>query len=110
MSRFNKTRANSMVTILGIYLTLRGRINFLQMQPYGLYQQSTYRNNFIQEFGCETFKRIKIEENISLGPLLVFDPSPISKSGKHTYGRGKFFSGCAQRPERRLNTDKLATV
>jgi len=99
-----------MIHILGLYLTIKGRINFLQMERYGLYRESTYRNNFAKEFDFETFNRINIEDNTSLERLLVFDPSYISKSGKYTYGTGKFYSGCAQRPEWGLEIGELAIV
>jgi hypothetical protein len=64
-----------MIHILGLYLTIKGRINFLQMEHYGLYQESTYRNNFAKEFAFEAFNRIHIEQNTFLERLLVFAPS-----------------------------------
>lgn len=110
MSGLNKSRTKFMIHILSLYLTIKGRINFLQMARYGLYQESTYRNNFEKEFDFETFNRINIEQNTSLEPLLVFDPSYISKSGKYSYGIGKFYSGCAQRVEWGLEIGELAIV
>jgi hypothetical protein len=69
------------------------------MELYGLYRESTYSNNFEKEFDFETFNRINIEANTLSEPIVVFDPSYISKSEKHTYGVNKFYSGCSQRPE-----------
>jgi len=39
--------------------------------------------------------------------LLVFDPSFISKSGKHTYGLARYRNGKAQRAEKGLE-DRLS--
>jgi hypothetical protein len=42
--------------------------------------------------------------------ILVFDPSFISKAGKHTYGVGYFWSGCAQSMKRGLEIAGIAVV
>jgi hypothetical protein len=110
MHGLNKCRINFMLHMLSLYLTVKGRINFLQMQRYGTYREATYRNNFKKEFDFETFNRINIEQHSSPERVVVFDPSYISKSGKHTYGVGKFYSGCAQRPEWGLEIGELAIV
>jgi hypothetical protein len=99
-----------MVHVLGLYLSIKGRINFLQMERYGTYRESSYRNNFEKDFDFETFNKINIEQNTCLERILVFDPSYISKSGKHTYGAGRFWSGCAQRVEWGLEIGELAIV
>lgn len=110
MQGLNKCRKDFLMHILGLYLTIKGRINFLQMERYGIYRESTYRNHFENGFDFETFNRILIEENTSSERIIVFDPSYISKSGKHTYGVSKFWSGCAQRPEWGLEIGELAIV
>lgn len=90
MKGLDKYRRDFIRHTIGLYLTIKGRINFLQMERYGIYRESTYRNNFENEFDFETFNRINIEANTLSARIVVFDPSYISKSGKHTYGVNKF--------------------
>jgi hypothetical protein len=42
--------------------------------------------------------------------VLIFDPSHISKSGKHTPGVGKFWSGCAQAMKHGLELSGIAVA
>lgn len=110
MSGLNKSRNKFMVHVLGLYLSIKGRINFLQMARYGTYRESSYRNNFAKDFDFEAFNKVNIEQHTSLERIVVFDPSYISKSGKHTYGTGKFWSGCAQKVSWGLEIGELAIV
>jgi hypothetical protein len=80
------------------------------MEGYGTYSESTYRNNFEKEFDFETFNRINIEQHSSPERVVVFDPSYISKSGKHTFGTGKYWSGCLQKAKWGLEIGELAIV
>ena len=88
--------------ILILVLSIRGKINFLQLERYGLFSDRTYRNNFTATFDWLEFNRLFTEQHCSDECILAFDPSFINKSGKCTPGRGYFYSGCASRYERGL--------
>lgn len=77
-------------------MQIKGRINFTQMGRYGKYNEATYRTNFSHSFDFQGFNRELILSNGSGHYVVAFDPSHIKKSGKHTFGRGKFWSGCDQ--------------
>jgi len=91
----SKPRQKFMIFIFVLYLSLRGRYTFLGMQRYGEYCEKTLRLQFEKSF--DFFKlNIKIcEAHASKDCVIVFDPSFIPKSGKHTANKGKFYSGTA---------------
>lgn len=81
-----------------MFVLLPWKVNFSQMEIYGIYNEKTYRQNFSKHFEW-------IDFNIELGKHLfggsgrkaiAIDPSYISKSRRHTQGIGRFWSGCAQ--------------
>jgi hypothetical protein len=90
----NKSRKKFIENIMISFLSIKGRINFLQLERFGKYSESTYRNEFEEKFNFFEFNKslaIKSLSNIIIG----FDPSYISKSGKKTYGLGNYSSGVA---------------
>ncbi|HNW97740.1 MAG TPA: hypothetical protein PKK00_04925 [Bacteroidales bacterium] len=84
MSGINKSRQRFMITILMLYLGLRGRYNFQNMSRYGEYSEQTYRNQFDKPFDFMEFNSVLIKGNCSGHLLNAFDPSYIPKSGKET--------------------------
>ena len=46
MSEIGKVQSKFMVHIVGLYLSLRGRYNFLNMGRYGRYSEQSYRLKF----------------------------------------------------------------
>jgi len=53
-----------------------------------------FRINFENKFNFQDFNFTMIKERVS-ECVVAFDPSYIRKSGKHTYGLGRHWSGCA---------------
>lgn len=78
-----------------IFLSLRGRYNFLNMSRYGDKAESTYRTRFKKEHNIEEFNLELIKTCLSKEVFWAFDPSYLSKSGKESHGVGKFWSGCS---------------
>lgn len=68
----------------------------------------SYRLNFDKGFNFKDFNKILIELYASSERIICFDASFISKSGKHTYGLGHFWSGCAQSVKKGLEIGSLA--
>lgn len=80
-----------------LFLTIHGRINFLQLERYGKSCERRYRDLFAKEFDFLAFN-IDLAQTYGSGNFAVaLDPSYIPKSGKATPGVGYFWSGCAGR-------------
>jgi len=95
ISEMSKPRRKFMVFIFVLYLSLRGRYTFLGMQRYGKYCEKTLRLQFEKSFDFFKFNIKICQSQASTDCVIVFDPSFIPKSGKHTANKGKFYSGTA---------------
>jgi len=89
----NKARKHFIFTVLLQILSIKGKINFLQLARYSSVCEQTFRINFEKEFDFLRFNKLLSEEIISKDCIIAFDPCYIPKSGKETYGRGRFWSG-----------------
>jgi hypothetical protein len=67
-------------------MSIRGRINFMQMSRYGTYSMTSYRNNFDKTFDFGKFNSEPIKMQGTGHHVIIFDPSHIRKSGKSTFG------------------------
>lgn len=102
MSGIGKVQTKFLQHILILILCIRGRINFLQLERYGHMSERSYRLNFTKSFDWLSFNKNFVSNECSDELIIGFDPSFISKSGKHTPGVGYFYSGCDSRYERGL--------
>jgi len=89
-----KARKDFIVSVLWHFLSIKGRINFMQLERYSPYCEQTHRIHFEQEFDFLSFNKNLTERIVSKDCIVALDPCYIPKSGKQTYGRGKFWSGC----------------
>ena len=102
MPEIDKERKDFITHVLTLYLTLRCRMNFLNMERFGGLPEHTYRFGFKKDFDFLKFCELLIMEtcgknveDISEKEMIaVFDPSFVSKSGKETPGTGKYWCGC----------------
>ncbi len=94
-NRLNKPRKDFIVSVLWHILSIKGRINFLQLGRFSLLCEQTYRNQFEKEFDFLSFNKQLINQTISSECAIALDPSYIPKAGKATYGRGRYWSGVA---------------
>jgi Transposase DDE domain len=95
MSELNKWQRDFFLHHVVLFLSLRGRYTYLNFGRYGQKNEATYRHHHAMGFDFRTFNRHLIEEHASPRRVIAFDPSYVSKSGKHTPGVGYFWSGCA---------------
>jgi Transposase DDE domain len=95
MSDLNKRRRDFLVHLVGLYLSMRCRKNFLMLERHGQYSEQTYRQHFSRQHDFKAFNSELIREYCGNELVWVFDPSYISKSGRKTPGVGYFWSGCA---------------
>lgn len=93
-----------------LFLSIKGRINFYQLERYGQFTEQRYRQQFEKPFD---FMKMNKELAFSYGSgqfAIAFDPSFISKSGKLTPGLGRYWSGCAQASKWGLEISGIAAV
>lgn len=84
------------IHIVILFLSLRGKYNFLNMSRYGAKAESTYRGRFKMPHNIEAFNLELIKQHFPNDVIWAFDPSYLSKSGSKSNGVGYFWSGCAQ--------------
>ncbi len=91
------------------FLSIKGRINFLQLERFGEYSESTYRNQFEEKFDFFEFNKHLVSQ-ISDKIIIGFDPSYLSKSGNKTHGVGYFWSGVASKVKWGIEVGGFAAI
>jgi hypothetical protein len=91
----NKSRKDFIICVLWHILSIKGRINFLQLGRFSPLCEQTFRNQFESIFDFFAFNKQLINRVVSNERIIAFDPSYIPKAGKSTYGRGRYWSGVA---------------
>jgi hypothetical protein len=99
-----------LIHLFVLWLSIRGRHNFVNLARYGKYLEYTYRKHFARPFDFLAFNTILVEEHLSADRIIAFDPSYLEKSGKHTDGVGYHYSGCAGREKWGLEISGLSAV
>jgi hypothetical protein len=110
MDNLSKPRSRFICEILMLFLSHRGRLNFLQMARQGSKNEKSYRNQFDQGFDWLNFNKELVNRKCSNELIIGFDPSYISKSGKHSPGLGYFYSGCAGKYKKGLEIGSFAVI
>ena len=93
--KLNKSRRDFIVSVLWHILSIKGGINFLQLGRFSTLCEQTFRNQFAKKFDFLSFNTQLINQTISDVRVIAFDTSYITKAGKSTYGRGRYWSGVA---------------
>ncbi len=106
----NKRRKDFLTEIFGLFLCIKGRINFLQLERYGKYGEQRYRQQFEKPFDFMKFNKDLAFTYGSGRFAIAFDPSYISKAGRQTPGLGRYWSGCAQTAKWGLEIGGIAAV
>lgn len=101
-----------MVALIATILAVRGRVNYRNLARYGASCEHTYARHFAQPFPWLAYHAQVIRGNVPASHhlLLAQDASFIPKSGKATWGLGRFYNGCASRVERGLEISTVAVV
>ena len=110
LSNINQWRKVFLIETLILFMSIRGRINFSQLERYGEYTEQRYRQQFEKSFDFLTFNKELTLSHGSGRYVIAFDPSYVSKSGKHTPGVGYFWSGVANRAKWGLEIGGLAAI
>src|SRR6056297_375440 len=110
LPNINQWRRSFFLETLLLFVSIRGKINFLQLARYGKFKEQRYRQQFEKTFDFLQFNK---ELTISQGSgryAIAFDPSYVSKSGKKTPGVGWYWSGCANSAKWGLEIGGLAAI
>ena len=108
--KLNKSRKDFIVSVLWHILSIKGKINFLQLGRFSPYSEQTYRNQFAKKFDFFSFNKLLIDQVVSSERITALDPSYIPKAGKSTYGRGRYWSGVAKAAKWGLDICGFAVV
>lgn len=110
MPNINLPQINFITEILILFLSVKGRMNFLQLERYGERCEQSYRSNFAKPFDFLSFNQHLIEDQGSISSIIAFDPSHVPKAGKCTHGVGYFWSGVAGASKWGLEIGGIAAV
>jgi len=81
------------VSTIFLFLSMRGRYTFKGFERYGNYCEKSYRLHFEKGFDFLEFNIELAKSSLSENLIIAFDPCYLPKSGKHTPGIGKYWSG-----------------
>jgi len=109
-SSINNARKKFIISVFMHILSIKGRINFLQLGRFSSYNEKTFRNQFEKEFDFLSFNKLLIDQVASEDRVVALDPSFIPKSGKSTYGGGRYWSGVAKAAKWGLDICGFAVV
>ena len=110
MGGIGKWQADFFVELVLLWLRLRGRYSFENLARQGRLSAFSYRRWFSESFDFARFNHLLVQQYAGKEGLIAFDPSFISKSGKHTPGLGYFWSGCAQAMKKGLEIAGIAFI
>ncbi len=110
MNGLKKPRKKFIKTILILFLSIRGRINFKNLERYGSQNEKTYRLQFEQDFDFLKFNKELYRSHLSKSCIVAFDPSYLPKSGKQTPHKGTFYSGCLGRATGGIEIGSLGII
>ena len=105
-----KPQLKFLSTLFEVMWTVPHRINFLNMGRFSSLSEQTFRLQFLKGFDFLGLFISMLSGKGKKEMLLVFDPSFISKSGKHTYGLARYWNGKAQRAEKGLEIGCLGAI
>ena len=106
----SKPQKDFFIEIMLLFISIQGRMNFLQFGRYGKFGEQRYRQQFEKQFDFLSFNKEITLSHGSGNFAIAFDPSYISKSGKKTYGFDKYWSGVAKQAKFGLEISGIAAV
>lgn len=95
LNSLHKPKRDFFISVLWLFLSIKGKINFLQLARYGQKGEQHFRRQFSERFDFAGFNAELIKSCASKHLVLALDPTHLPKSGKKTYGKDFFWSGCA---------------
>ena len=111
-TKMSKRFLNWLVLTIRTVALIPGKVNFTRLSRYGGRTAKTFASNFKTSVDWMKVNMGIARESIGDGDdiAIAIDPSFISKSGRLTYGIGRFWSGVAQRVKRGLEIMAIGAV
>src|SRR2546426_9742590 len=110
MPAIRQPQRKFLTVLFATILALRGCVTGRNLSRYCEYSERTIARQFRASFDWPDFHQRVM--TVALDPrselVSAQDASFIPKSGKHTFGLGHFFNGCASRAERGLEISTVA--
>jgi hypothetical protein len=91
------------------FLSIKGKINFLQMGRFTDKCEQYFRINFENKLNFQGLNLAMIKDRLTES-IVAFDPSYIKKSGRNTFGLGMYWSGCSGKAKWGLDICGFAAV
>ena len=112
MPTVRQPQAKFLDTLFATILALRGHVTYRNLSRYCDYSERTLARQFRAACDWLTFHRLTCAQVVTKADVWIAaqDASFLPKSGKHTFGLGAFFNGCAGRPERGLEISTVALI
>ena len=93
LEKISKPRFKFFSTLLELWLGLPLRYTMLNLSRIGCYCEKSVRLHFEKVFDFVSFNTAVINKSCGKDLIAAFDPSYIPKTGKHTPGLGRWWSG-----------------
>jgi hypothetical protein len=111
VSEMPKSGRNFLVHILGIFMSIQTRINFLQLARHSFcYGEQACRNQFERYVDFASINKAYIYQRGSGRYIATFDLTYLRKAGKSTEGAGKYWSSVANKAVWGLEMGLLSIV
>ena len=110
LNSLHKPQREFIISVLWLFLSIKGEINFLQLARYGQKGEQHFRRQFAERFDFAGFNAELIKSCASKHLVLALDPTHLPKSGKKTYGKDFFWSGCAGAVKPGMEFNGIAAV
>ena len=107
-----KPQKKFMAVLLETMLSMLGRANFSNMSRQSLFCERTFSRNFDKYFDYLQFNSLLIQEIFAKEKRYAFgfDQVFIPKSGKKTYGLGRFWNGSLGQSEKGIEASGIALI
>ena len=105
-----KWRRDFILETLLLFMSIPGRICFLQLARYSRFSEQRFRQQFEKRLDFMEFNSHLVTQNMTERRAIAIDPSFIPKSGKKTPYMGSFWSGCSQSIKRGLEMMGIAAI
>lgn len=106
----NKWRRNFFIETLLLFLSIHGRVNFMQLARNSKYTEQRFRQQFEKPFNFLEFNTKLAKENLTGNKVIAIDPSYIPKSGTKTPHISRFWSSCDFRTMKGIEVLGIAAI
>lgn len=113
MSEVGKCQRKFLQELFSLIFSIQGRLTFVNMSRYSRLNESTIRRHYSKFFDWMSFNLILMQLSglvLSESVIGALDCSYVPKSGKHTYGLDRFWSGVAGRAKQGLEVSLLSLI